>query len=143
MTASPSLRTERIVLYDGVCGLCDRVVQWLLDKDPEGHFQFAPLQGETAAALRERREDVPKMPETIILVTRTPGAERVLVRSQAAFEILRVLGGGWSWLAVLSLLPVSVTDWGYGIVASMRYQIFGKRSSCRIPDPFIAARFLP
>jgi len=143
MTAKPTLRAERIILYDGVCGLCDRVVRWLLDNDPEGRFLFAPLQGRTAAELRERRKDVPGMPETVILVTRTAGSERVLVRSRAAFEILRVLGGGWSWLAMFSVLPVPLTDAAYAVVAGARYQIFGKLSSCRVPSPFEAARFLP
>ena len=143
MTAKPSLRIERIILYDGVCGLCDRVVRWVLDHDPEGRFLFAPLQGETAAALRERRKDVPAMPETVILVTRSPGSERVLLRSRAAFEILRVVGGCWSWLAMLSVLPVPVTDWLYGLIARSRYQIFGRLDACRIPSPFEAPRFLP
>lgn len=143
MTAKPSLRIERIILYDGVCGLCDRVVRWVLDHDPQGHFQFAPLQGETAAALRARRDDVPAMPETVLLVVRSPGSERVLHRSRAAFEIVRVIGGGWSWLAMLSLLPLPLTDWLYGLVASTRYAIFGKLDACRIPSPFEASRFLP
>ncbi len=133
----------RVLLYDGVCGLCDSVVQWVLDHDPEGRFHLAPLQGETADALRARHPSIPRDLDTMVVVTTGPEGERVFLRSAAAFQVARALGGWLRPLSWLAILPRPLTDLGYRMVAASRYRLFGKLDACRLPSPSERARFLP
>jgi predicted DCC family thiol-disulfide oxidoreductase YuxK len=133
----------RLVLYDGVCGLCDRSVQWLLTHDPGGALHFAPLQGETATALRARLPEIPSEVETIVFVERAEGGERVYLRSRAAFRIARYLAGPFRMLAWLGVFPRVLTDLAYRLVARVRYRIWGQLEQCRVPLPGERARFLP
>lgn len=143
MTAGAELPAH-LILYDGVCGLCDAAVQWVLDHDPAGLFSFAPLQGETAAALRARHPQIPADLDTVVVVERGPdGVERVFLRSAAAFRVLRRVGGPWRLLLVFSVLPRRLTDLGYRLIAAVRYRLFGKLDACRFPGPEERARFLP
>ena len=128
-----------IVLYDGVCGLCDEGVQRLLDLDREGLFRYAALQGETAAELRERFPELPSDLSTMGFVE----GDRLYLRSRAILRILSHLPAPWRWLSVLSLLPAALTDLGYRLVAGSRYRIWGSLEACRLPEPEVAARFLP
>jgi predicted DCC family thiol-disulfide oxidoreductase YuxK len=133
----------RLVLYDGVCGLCDRSVQWLLAHDPEGRLHFAPLQGETAASLRARHPSIPSEVESIVFVTREGEGERVYLRSRAAFRIARELPGPARFLGLLRFLPRFLTDLGYRLVARVRYRVWGELEQCRVPRPGERARFHP
>lgn len=128
-----------IVLYDGVCGLCDRSVQWLLAHDRDGRLQFAALQGDTAAGLRGRFPELPNDLSTMGLVD----GDRLYLRSRAILQICSVLPAPWSWGAVFRVLPVGLTDLFYRMVAGSRYRIWGSLDACRIPDEHEAARFLP
>ncbi|MBK9371287.1 MAG: DUF393 domain-containing protein [Deltaproteobacteria bacterium] len=132
-----------VVLYDGVCGLCDKSVQWLLDHDPQGRFHFTPLQGETAAALRARHAEIPETLESMLLVDSRGPVRTVALRSRAVFLTLRELGGVWSWIALLRVFPAFLTDLGYRVVASIRYRVWGELDACRLPSPEERARFLP
>lgn len=134
---------DRLVLFDGVCGLCDRVVQWLLDHDPQGKLSFAPLQGETAAALRRAHPVIPEAVDTVVFVERKDGQQRVHLRSRAVFALLAVIGGPWRILSWFSVLPAFLTDLAYHPVAALRYRIFGRLDACRLPRPEERARFLP
>jgi len=128
-----------IVLYDGECGLCDAGVQWILEHDRDGVFQYAALQGETAAELQQRFPDLPSDLSTMGFVE----GDRLLLRSRAILRICAHLGAPWRWLAVLAVLPAGLTDLGYGAVAALRYRIWGRLDACRLPEPEVAARFLP
>ena len=128
-----------IVLYDGLCGLCDSSIQWLLDHDVEGRLHYAPLQGDTAADLRARHPDIPLELETMVLVDQ----DRVYLRSQAILRICTHLPGPCSWASALSFLPVFLTDAAYRLLAANRYRIWGRLEACRLPEPEQAARFLP
>ena len=132
----------RLVLFDGVCGLCDRTVQWLLDRDPSGKLSFAPLQGEAAATLRARHPSIPVELETVVYVERVGDTERVYLRSRAVFAMLAVIGGPWRVVSWFAVLPAFLTDLLYWPVAATRYRIFGKRDACRLPRPEERARFL-
>lgn len=133
-----------LVLYDGLCGFCDATVSWLLRHDPEGRFRFAPLQGETAAALLARHPEVPADLDSIILVEAGPdGAERLSWHSTAAFRIGARLDQPWRALSWLRVLPRFLTDLGYRAFARIRYYIWGRREACRIPTPAERTRFLP
>ena len=132
------------VLYDGVCGLCDRTVAWLLRHDRRGALRFAPLQGEIAAAVRARHPELPPLDATMVLVEAPEGAaERVRVRSDAALAIVARLGGGWRLLAALGrLAPPPLRDLVYRFVARRRKRWFGELAACRVPTAAERARFL-
>ena len=136
---------ELVVLYDGVCGLCSRLVSFLLPRDRRRRFRFAALQGQLAAAILARHGVVPPPgdPQSIVLVQfpDTP-EERLYFRSTAALRILRALPGAWPALALLLALPRVVRDWGYNLVANNRYRIFGRLDACTLPSPENRARFL-
>jgi len=135
---------ERVlILYDGLCGLCDRSVQWLLGHDRRQALVFAPLQGETArpylaAAGAERGFD------TMVCVERTTsGGESVTTRSRAWFRIVRRLGLPWSLLGLFRVLPTFLTDAVYRVVSRNRTRWFRRLEACRVPDASTRRRFLP
>ena len=142
MDTSPENLPPRLVLYDGVCGLCDKSVQWLLDHDPEGKLRFAPLQGPTAQAILERHPKLPRALETVIFVEREGESERVHVRSHAIFHICKHVSGFARALAIFRFVPAFLTDLGYRLVAKIRYRVWGKLDQCRVPTPDERARFL-
>jgi predicted DCC family thiol-disulfide oxidoreductase YuxK len=125
-----------LVLFDGECGLCDRLVQWLLRHDRRGVLHYAPLQGETA------RPYVHGPIDTMIFVE-TDGATRIYERSRGALRILHHLGGVWRVLSWARVLPRFVTDPIYNFVARNRIRWFGRVESCRVPDGETRRRFLP
>jgi predicted DCC family thiol-disulfide oxidoreductase YuxK len=139
---SPAASFTHLVLYDGVCGFCDRLLRWLLDHDPEGHFRFAPLQGEAARALRARHPEIPEDLDTVVYIHAGPDGERVYLRSEAMFRIFGVLGGPWRRIAWLGVLPRALTDLGYGLFARVRYLVFGRLDACRLPTGAERERFL-
>jgi predicted DCC family thiol-disulfide oxidoreductase YuxK len=129
----------RLVLYDGVCGFCDRVVQWLLAHDREARFTFAPLQGPTAAAARAAHPEIPLSIDTVVFVDEG----RAWLRSAAFVRLSRYLPAPWRALRFLGVVPAALLDVGYAIIARVRYRIFGKLDTCRIPTPAERARFRP
>jgi predicted DCC family thiol-disulfide oxidoreductase YuxK len=134
---------RQLVLYDGVCGLCDRTVQFLLAEDRRGVLTFAPLQGETAAAVRRRWPALAGVDS--LVYARDEGAlgERIFVRSRAVAEVLAALGGFWRAAAwPLALVPRPLADRAYDFVARNRYDWFGRFDACKLPTPEERARFV-
>lgn len=125
-----------IVFFDGVCGLCDRVVAVLARADRGRRLRFAPLQGATAAA---RLPPAEAAPESLVVL-----AGGVAYRQSAAvLAILDRLGGPWRVLAVaLRLVPGAVRDAAYRWVAGRRYRWFGQLRACRLPAPGERSVFL-
>lgn len=138
----------RLVIYDGVCGLCDRSVQFFLDHDPERKLWFTPHDGETAARLFATHPELEAL-ESVIFVERSgegtgdDATESIHVRSKAVFAIARHLEGGVRQLRFFAFVPQRLADAAYDLVASVRYRLFGKLDTCRIPSPETRARFLP
>lgn len=127
-----------ILYFDGVCGLCNRSVDFVLKRDRKQQFLFAPLQGETAAEnlCAEELADL----NSLVLQTST-GLHR---RSAAVVRILWKLGGFWTVLAaMLWLVPLPLRNLGYRAVSAVRYSLFGRKESCRVPAPEERERFLP
>lgn len=139
----PAVLPETLMLFDGDCAVCDATVQFVLDRDPDGVVHFAPLQGETAAAVLERHPELPEDLDSIVLVQQTPEGETVTVHSHAIFHLVRHVKGPYKALAIFRFFPRFLTDAGYKAFAAMRYRIFGKVEQCRIPEPGQAERFLP
>ena len=132
-----------IVLYDGLCGFCDASVRWILRSDRAGRFRFAALQGTTAAAVLARHPALPAPLDSLLLIEEADGQERVYWRSAAVLRICAGLPGCWRALSWLGALPRPLTDLGYRGLARLRYRVWGRRSSCRIPSEAERARFLP
>ncbi|HRI31116.1 MAG TPA: DCC1-like thiol-disulfide oxidoreductase family protein [Candidatus Kapabacteria bacterium] len=127
-----------IVFFDGVCGLCNSMVDWLIRADRHRHLYFSPLQGITA---QEHGINLPadKDPDTLICYTSGKQYER----SDAILHIVRRLGLPYSLLCIFVLIPRPVRNAMYNILAAKRYQIFGKKESCRLPSPEERQYFLP
>jgi predicted DCC family thiol-disulfide oxidoreductase YuxK len=133
-----------ILVYDGVCGLCHRLVQFVLARDTSDQFRFARLQGDLAATLLRRHGFDAQELDTVYLVTdyAQPG-EKISARSDAVISVLRQLGGFWAAAAaLLRALPTWFRDWGYRVVAGNRYRIFGKYEVCPLPREEYRHRFL-
>jgi predicted DCC family thiol-disulfide oxidoreductase YuxK len=127
-----------LIYYDGLCGLCDRFVRFVLARDRRGRYRFAPLQGSTARARLPSHLN-PESFQTVIL--EDDGCYRV--RSDAALAILAGLGGAWRAAALLRLIPRPLRDAVYDFVARHRFRWFGRRAECRVPSPEERERFLP
>ena len=133
-----------IVLYDGVCGLCNRLVQFLLKHDKRGRLRFASLQSDFAAKVLQRHGIDPKDLDTLHVIENyeQPG-ERVLQRSDAILRAGRELGSFWSVSAVTAtVIPRALRDVVYRLVARNRYRVFGKYDTCMLPEPNQRSRFL-
>ena len=127
-----------VVLFDGVCNLCNGSVRFVIERDPHKHFQFAPLQSETATTLIGGTADPLAMPDSIVLVD----DGRLYVRSTAALRIARRLRFPWPLIWVFMAVPRPLRDWVYDVIARHRYGWFGKRDTCMVPTKEIRDRFL-
>lgn len=143
-SGGPKREVDLIILFDGVCVLCHRTVQFLLDKDRKRIFRFAPLQGETAKGVLDRHPEINNSAQSVILIRHYDTAsEIVFQRSEAMFGILQELEGFWRVVSWLRFIPVFIRDWLYNWIAGNRYRWFGKYAECRMPAPEIEDRFLP
>jgi predicted DCC family thiol-disulfide oxidoreductase YuxK len=135
--------SKPIVLYDGVCGLCNRLVQFLLKRDRQDRLRFASLQSDFSAAILKRHGANTRNLDTVYLVMdhEEPG-ERLLARSDAILSLGRQLGGIWSLAVVGKVLPRLIRDWMYNFVARNRYAVFGRYDSCMIPEGRHRRKFL-
>ncbi len=136
-----------LVLYDGVCGLCNRLIRLLLRIDKNELLSFAPLQGTTVKELSQQYNftiDLPRHPDTIIMMSKDRSGDPVFYyRSDAILEICRRLPYRWRWLYLLKLIPRRFRDWVYDGIAARRYRWFGKYDTCPLPSPQHRHRFLP
>lgn len=134
---------KHLVFYDGDCGLCDHVVQFLLKHDKEQKFLFAPLQGITAANSLQELPPKYKTLDTLILLENyaTP-QQKSYVLGRGAFRILWLLGGTWKLIGWISFLPSFLYDWGYRLIARNRRYLFS-HETCFIPNEQNKSRFLP
>ena len=127
-----------VIFFDGVCGLCNTWVDFVLARDTERRFRFGPLQGETA---RDWLHLPPDAAFDSIMLVDAAGTHS---KSTAVARIFIGLGGVWAlcgWM--LRVVPRPLRDWGYDFVARRRYRWFGKKESCRLPSPTERERFVP
>ena len=129
---------EPLILYDGVCNLCNRWVQFVLKHDRRRRFYFAPFQGATAKNILSEKFQEQNVPDTVILIDNN----KVYTRSEAALRIFKLLGKGWNLIYGLMIFPRFVRDGVYILVANRRYKWFGKSDSCILPAPEWKDRFL-
>lgn len=138
IAATVTSASTPIVFFDGVCGLCNRSIDFVLRHDHAGRFRVAPLQGETAAATLSS-DDTENL-NSIVLWDNG----MTYRRSSAIARILRQLGGVWTVFGgLLWIIPRPLRDLGYELVARNRYRVFGKKETCRLPTPDEIGRLLP
>ncbi len=127
-----------MILFDGVCNLCNGVVTWILARDRRAVFRFASLQSDAARALLAEHGASSDLPDSIVLID----ADGTHTRSEAALRIAAELGPPWSLLRAARVLPRSLRDAVYDWIARHRYRWFGRRDQCMLPSSDAADRFL-
>jgi len=128
---------ERIILFDGVCNLCNRSVQFILKRDPNEQFKFTSLQSETGQNLLRKHALKPDMKSVILIEN-----DQIFLKSTAALRIAGRMKGLWKLAGVLYIIPRPIRDFIYQWVAKNRYKWFGKADSCMLPRPEWKNRFL-
>ena len=132
-----------VLFYDGDCGVCTRSVRVVLQHDGTKTLRFASLRGELGAALQRRHPELIGLDSMVWVDEQITGnRERLLVRSDAALEVARYLGGWWRPLGVLRLVPRRLRDWLYDWFARNRHRFGGGPEACTVPGPEERARFL-
>jgi predicted DCC family thiol-disulfide oxidoreductase YuxK len=136
-------RAGVLILYDGVCGLCNRFVNFVVKHDRRRVFRFASLQSPTAHNILDRHR-IRTIPMDTVYVVANFGlpTERVLSKSSATLHILSQLGGAWRLAGVARAVPARLRDLVYDAIARRRYRIFGKYDTCPLPDPSHRDRFI-
>lgn len=138
MEASNLQQEHPILLFDGVCNLCDSFVQFIIRHDPNAIFRFTPLQSEAGQHFLKEANFPTEELSTVVLVYQG----EFYTHSDVALQVVRYLPGLWSLLYGLRIIPKSIRDAIYNWVAQNRYRWFGKQESCMMPTPDIKSRFL-
>jgi len=128
---------ERVVLIDGVCVLCSRSARFVIDRDPAATFRFAAVQESYGRALAERLGIDLAFPETNAVIL----GDSAYFKSDAVIEVLSRLPG-WSWVRLGRIVPRTLRDALYDLIARNRYRWFGQTTECLMPTPDIARHFL-
>ncbi|WP_103068334.1 thiol-disulfide oxidoreductase DCC family protein [Aquimarina sediminis] len=130
---------KKIILFDGVCNLCNGAVSFIIKHDKNDTFRYASLQSKIGKQLvKERDIDTSKLDSILLIDSKT----RYFYKSTAALRIAKQLSGIFPLLSVFLLLPTFFRDWIYNIIAKNRYKWFGKKESCMIPTPKLRTLFI-
>jgi predicted DCC family thiol-disulfide oxidoreductase YuxK len=127
-----------IILFDGICNLCNTAVQFVIRRDNSNHFLFASLQSEEGKKILAKNDLPENAMNSFILVENG----KVYDRSTAALKVVRRLKGMWRFLYGFIIVPKFIRDGIYQVISKNRYQWFGKKNECMIPTPELKARFL-
>lgn len=129
---------KNIVLFDGVCNLCNGAINFLIDHDKDNLLLFASLQSDFGqVVLKDYGMNINDFDTFAFLKD-----GKMFTRSQGALEVMNVLGGSWSSLYLFRFVPTFLRDGIYKIIAKNRYKLFGQRDACRMPTPELKAKFL-
>jgi len=129
---------EMVILFDGVCNLCNGFVKFIIKRDKKGIFKFAALQSAYGKGLIEHFKIAGNGLDTVLLYD----GKQVFTRSDASIKILCLLGGIWSASLVFVALPRFMRNGIYNFIAKKRYKLFGKQENCMVPTDEIKSRFL-
>lgn len=131
---------KQLILFDGVCNLCNSSVLYVIKADRKNRFLFAPLQSDIGVALiNEFNIDTDKT-DSILLYS--PKTHSITYRSSAALHIAKQLGFPTNLMVVFFIIPTFIRNWVYNYIAKNRYKWFGKKESCMIPTPELKSKFL-
>ena len=131
------INNEKILLFDGICNLCNNLVLFIIKRDPESQFKFASLQSEMGKLLLKKYILESNNLNTVVYIK----GEKYFLKSTAILNIIKDLGGYWKLFYAFILIPKFIRDFIYDLIAKSRYRIFGKKESCMIPNPEINQRF--
>jgi predicted DCC family thiol-disulfide oxidoreductase YuxK len=126
------------ILFDGVCNFCNGSVNFIIDRDPEGYFKFAPLQSEIGQKLLAENGVDKSVTDSVVLIE----DGKAYTHTTAALRISRKLSGYWSYFYGFIVVPSFFRDVIYRLFAKYRYKMFGKQEACMLPSPEVRARFL-
>lgn len=129
---------QHIVIFDGVCHLCQGAVQFIIKRDPQARFVFAPLQSELAQQLLRQYPQLSPDTDSVLLLKN----QHCYSYSDAALEIARDLSGFWPYCRLLRLIPKFLRDACYKLLARHRYRLFGKATVCMQPTAELRSRFI-
>lgn len=130
---------KKIILFDGVCNLCNGAVQFIIKRDKKDVFRFAALQSEIGRKLVSERQIDTFHIDSIILID--PGVA-FYIKSDAAMEIAQEIGGVWSLIGLFKWIPTRFRNIVYDFIANNRYKWYGKKDQCMVPTPELSAKFL-
>ena len=127
-----------IVLFDGVCNLCNGLVNFIIKRDRKAIIKFAPLQSNIAGEILQNHQfNNQELNSVIVLIN-----DKIYTKSTAAILLIKELGGVWKAFYLLIYIPKFIRDFVYTLISKSRYKIFGKKNSCMIPTSETASRFL-
>jgi predicted DCC family thiol-disulfide oxidoreductase YuxK len=129
---------DHIILFDGVCNLCNGFVKFVIKKDRHAVLRFAPLQSEYGITFLKKLNSYKKNYDTVIYIS----GDKYFFKSTAVLKILKDIGGIWKLFYGLVIIPPFLRDFIYDLIATNRFRIFGKRDSCMAPSKEIKERFL-
>jgi len=129
------VKHQSVLLFDGECGLCTRIVQLVLRADRKGTLCFASLQGDFARKIIARHAELRAVDSMALLEATAAGDYHVSVRSEAALRLARYLGFPWSLFGLARLIPRPIRDRGYDWIARRRHRWFGPALTCQLPTP--------
>lgn len=127
-----------VLLYDGVCNLCNWIVKFTIQPDKTGKFLYAALQREKGQELLKHFGLNTNDFDSFVLVT----GNKYYTRSSAALKVMKIMGGAWSLLYAFIIIPKPIRDFFYNLIAKNRYKLFGKQEACLLPRPEWKERFL-
>ena len=131
---------KKVILFDGVCNLCNTMVNFVIERDKKDEFRFVALQSETGISILKKIGLFDKNIDSIVLYE--PGVA-YFYKANAALEIAKSLGGIYSVLGyILNVFPDFILNFGYDFVAKNRYKWFGKQDACMIPTAVLKSKFL-
>ncbi|MFT6285639.1 MAG: putative DCC family thiol-disulfide oxidoreductase YuxK [Alcanivorax sp.] len=129
---------RHIVIFDGVCNVCNGAVNFIIKRDPEGLFAFTPMQSDLARELMNKHKIKNVDIDTFLLIKN----EQCFVFSSAALEIAKDLTGLWYIFNVFRLVPSAIRDFFYTVFARNRYALFGRQDTCMVPTQALRSRFV-
>ncbi len=129
---------KTIILFDGVCNLCNSAINFVIDKDKQDNFYFASLQSEFGQALLTHFDRNTNDFDSMIVYENG----KIKTKSTAALRIAAGLSGGWKYFRVFNIIPIFLRNGVYNLIAKNRYKWFGQKNECRIPTPKLKAKFI-
>lgn len=129
---------KKIILFDGVCNLCNQAVTFIINHDPNDQFRFAALQSDEGKELLKKYDLDAAAIDSIVLIQ----DDKAFIKSAAALRIAKNISGLWPGLYAFKVLPKFITDFVYDFVARNRYDWFGKKDNCMVPTSELKSKFL-
>jgi len=132
------MNKDSVILFDGVCNLCNSSVNFIIDRDKKKLFRFASLQSDAGKELLKKYGSDSENLDSVVIVTN----DKLYKKSSAALKIASMLPAPYPLISVFRIIPIYMRDKIYDYIAANRYKWFGKKDSCRMPDADLKSRFL-